>query len=139
MIDIQIVKPVKENFRTYFDQIIMGKDDHCDLIIESEYIIVFKIKESVLFCHTNHSGHYYHNQKKVLGTIQLKQNDELSFEKINIKIKKFEPLIKQDINEIISNKYKKIFEAKPQLKKKLEKIEEKLFLLEQEIIKDVQK
>jgi len=139
MIDIQILKPVKEYFRTCFDQIIMGQDDHCDLIIEVEYRIVFKIKEKMLFCHTNHSDHYYHNQRKVSGTIQLKQNDNLSFGNINIKIKKFEPTVKQDINEIISNRYKKIIETKPQLKKKLEKIEEKLFLLEQEIIKDVQK
>lgn len=138
MIEIQILKPFKENFRTFFDQIIMGKEDRCDLIIKSEFMIIFKIKGSMLFCYTiNGRHHYFHNKRKVLGTIQLKQNDHLSFGNIDMKIKKFQPPIRHDINGIIEKRYKKNIETNPQLKKRLEKIEEKLFLLEQEIIKDV--
>ena len=140
MIELNILEPLSEDFRSFFNHIIIGTDTNCDLILNqtSHNKLILEFRNDNLICYLKKSSHFfYHNKKKVFGIIQVKKNDLITFDEIEFKILNFSETKHCDLNLLIKERYEDKIKNNALLKNKLELIEEKIDILKKEILKDV--
>ena len=142
MIELNILKPVIEDFRSFFNNVSIGNNPNCDLVLNKNNFngskIILEFKSDNLICYLNNSSQFFfHNNKKVFGKVSLQKNDSIIFNEIEFKIINFSEIKPCDLNALLKQNYDSKVKNNPILKKKIELIEEKIFILEQEILKDV--
>ena len=142
MIELNILKPVIEDFRSFFNNVSIGNNPNCDIIINKKNFNLFKIilefESDNLICYLkNSSQFFFHNNKKVFGRVSLQKNDSIIVNEIEFKLINFSETKPCDLNALLKQNYDSKIKNNPILKKKIELIEEKIFILEQEILKDV--
>ena len=143
MIKVLLTKPYNESLTFLFDTIKIGSDYDSDIIIQSkkniEAEVYLTMREEKIEINTNQKDlFFFHNGKKVLGNIKLKNQDVISFPFLEFKILDFKKEVKKTNEKEFEKNYQEL-SRKEKVKEKeiIETIEKNIFVIEKELNEDV--